>query len=277
MGKHKLHMTSKSSKKKKLTKNKKPTKKKVTKKKIKIIDVPLSKGLSEGSKATLGYINYHYQKYYNTFTFIKEIISRNKKLQKQICIPDIGKGWMLSFLKAEISSKSVKSIKPVDSAVSERIFMKEIKRCMKKQLVPINFEIIVPLVGTHANIIIIDTKQKTIELFEPHGNRGKNSELESISEAYLKVSKKIQRFFKQHFPTYTYIPPSKFEPKHGLQGRLDFFSGLCVTWSILYLHYRLLNPDVNPKTLVSHIDKKMNKTKLLQYTRYVEDILKHKI
>ena len=38
-----------------------------------IVDVPLSKTLSQGSKASLGSMNYHYQKYYNTFAFLKEI------------------------------------------------------------------------------------------------------------------------------------------------------------------------------------------------------------
>ena len=107
MGSHKLDMVKKSSKKKKITKKKKPTKKKITKKKkqttkkSKIVDVPLSNKLSEGSKATLGNIDYHYQKYYNTFAFINEIILRNKKLNKQICIPNVGNGWMKSFLKTE--------------------------------------------------------------------------------------------------------------------------------------------------------------------------------
>ena len=278
MGSHKLDMVKKSSKKKKITKKKKPTKKKKqTTKKSKIVDVPLSNKLSEGSKATLGNIDYHYQKYYNTFSFINEIIQRNKKLNKQICIPNVGNGWMKSFLKTEFLTSRANSIKPVDYEVSNMTFIKEIKHCMKKRFVPINFEIVIPSVGTHANMIIIDTKKKTIELFEPHGNRSEKSELESISKAYSKISKQIQIFFKQYLPDYKFIPPSKIEPKHGLQERLDFFSGLCVTWSILYLHYKILNPDVNSKTLILHIDKTMNKNKLLRYTRYVEDILKHKI
>ena len=78
-------------------------------------------------------------------------------------------------------------------------------------------------------------------------------------------------------PTYEYIPPSKYEPKYGLQERLDAFSGLCVTWGILYLHSRVLNPDIPPKRLIDYLDKKINKNVLLRYTKYVEDTLKHKI
>ena len=276
MGKNKLHMIGTKTQKKKKRKTKKLTKKD----KLGIVDVPLSKSLSQGSKASLGSIDYHYQKYYNTFAFLKEIIKKNKKLQNLVCIPNVGEGWMQSFLKVHffkgVSSKSMDSVKPVDSANSKNKFITEIDKCMKHRLVPINLEIIVPGAGTHANVIIIDSHKKTVELFEPHGNRGVRSELESISRAYFKVSKNVQRFFSMYLPDFKYIPPSEYEPKEGLQARLDAFSGLCVTWSILYLHYRVLNPDVSPKKLINYLDKKVNKQTLLRYTKYVEDVLKHK-
>ena len=281
MGKNKLDMVHKKKSKKK-SKNKKKTKQVSKQDKSNIIDVPLSNKLSQGSKASLGDINYHYQKYYNTFAFLQEIIKKNKNLQRYICIPSVGEGWMQSFLKIHFfknidSINSMKSVKPVDSRASKNTFMDEIKKCMRHRLIPISLEIIVPGAGTHANIILIDTKKKTVELFEPHGNRSNKSELESISRAYFKVSKNVQRFFSRNLPNYTYISPSKYEPKEGLQARLDAYSGLCVTWAILYLHYRVLNPDINPKKLVTYLDKKITRNVLLRYTKYVEDVLKHKI
>ena len=58
MGKNKLAMVNKKTKKKK--------KKKLTQKqkKMNIVDVPLSSKQSVGSKASIGNINYHYQKYH---------------------------------------------------------------------------------------------------------------------------------------------------------------------------------------------------------------------
>jgi len=277
MGKHKLDMVGKRKSRKKKTKRlsrKKPST---------IVDVPLSRKLSKGSKASVGSMNYHYQQYYNTFAFLEEIIHRNKKLQKEVCIPNIGREWMKSILKIDFfkgiySTKGmIDSVKPVDSLASKHKFMSEVNKCMKHRLIPISLEIITPNAGTHANIIIIDSKERTIELFEPHGNRGVKSELESISRAYSKVSKNVQRFFGRYLPDFTYIPPSKYEPKEGLQARLDAFSGLCVTWSILYLHYRVLNPDVPPKKLINYLDTKITRSVLLRYTKYVEDVLKGKI
>jgi len=143
-------------------------------------------------------------------------------------------------------------------------------------LIPISLEIIVPGVGTHANIVLIDTIKKTVELFEPHGARDNKSELQSISRAYFKVSKNVHRFVRMNFRNYTYIPPSRYEPEEGLQARLDAYSGMCVTWAIIYLHYRILNPDVPPKKLIQYLDKRITRKVLLQYTRYVEEVLKGK-
>jgi len=280
MGKNKLAMVDKKTKKKKNPK--KNTKKKKTKK-LKVVDVPLADKVSLGSKASIGSIDYHYQKYYNTFAFIKKVINKDDKLKKLVCIPDTSDSWMKSFMKVNFFKNidSIKphleSVKPVDPFVSKDNFMEELNKCMVKRLVPISLEIVVPNVGTHANVIIIDTKKKTVELFEPHGARSNESELESISRAYFKVSKNVHKFVRINLPDFTYIPPSKYEPEDGLQVRLDAFSGLCVTWSILYLHYRILNPDLNPKKLMEYLDKTFTIKKILRYTRYVEEVLKGKI
>ena len=275
MGKHKLAMVSKNKKKtKKKTKNNKNIFKGT------IIDVPFSDNISHGTKASLGDINYHYQKYYNTFAFLKKIIKKNTKLQSVVCIPNVGSGWMQSFVKVHFFKNvgslkpHLKSVKPVDPLVSKQQFMNEINKCLGHRLIPISLEIIIPTGETHANIILIDTKKKTVELFEPHGARDNQSELESISRAYFKISKNVHKFVKINFPEYKFIPPSKYEPEEGLQARLDAFSGLCVTWSILYLHYRILNPDIPPKKLIQYLEKKIKRKELLRYTRYVEDILK---
>ena len=280
MAKNKLAMVSKKKSKKKVKKKLKKTQNKY---KGEIVDVPFSNNISVGSKASLGRINYHYQKYYNTFGFLKEIIKRNNKLKSLVCIPNIGSDWMKAFMKIYFFKKSgslnynIRSIKPVDPLVSKEKFMNAIKKCMTHRLIPINLEIIIPNIGTHANVILIDTKNKTIELFEPHGARDNNSELESISRAYFKVRKNVYKFVKINLPGYKFIPPSKYEPGEGLQARLDAYSGLCVTWCILYLHYRVINPDVPPKKLIQYLEKKIKRKELLSYTRYVEDILKGKV
>ena len=175
-------------------------------KKVKgIKDVPLAKKLSQGTKASLGSIDYHYQKYYNTFAFLEELVKKYPGLGKTVSIPNIGSNWMKSFLKIHFFKgigelkPHMQSIKPVDVNVSSDRFMSEVTRCMgESRLVPISLEIIVPGVGTHANMILIDSHKKTVELFEPHGNRDNDSELEDITRAYAKVSSNVKKFFSKN-------------------------------------------------------------------------------
>ena len=279
MGKNKLAMVDKKTKKKK---NPKKNTKKNTKK-FNVIDVPLADKVSLGSRASIGSINYNYQKYYNIFAFIKKVINKDDKLKKLVCIPNTSNGWLQSFMKVHFFKNidsikpHLKSVKPVDSFISKEKFLNEIKKCMGHRLIPISLEIIVPSGQTHSNIIIIDTKKKTVELFEPHGGRSNDSELESISRAYFKVSKNVHKFVRMNLPDFKYIPPSKYKPNHDLQSRFDAYEGLCVTFSILYLHYRILNPDLNPKKLMEYLDKTFTKKKILRYTRYVEEVIKGKL
>lgn len=273
MGKNKLHMVDKKTK-----KRKKRTKRLTKKDKQGIVDVPIAKEKSLGSKASKGLISYNYQGVINIPIFIKEIISRDTHLQKVTCIPTLGTNWINSALVVKLhkGSSSIPSLKLANSDHSKNKFVREIDKCMSSRLVAINLNIRVVGSGQHANLLIIDTKEKTVELFEPHGARAESSELESVSRAYQKVSKQVRRFFSFYYPELTFIPPSKFEPSDGLQMRIDAFSGLCVTWTILYLHYRILNPDIKPKRLVTYIEKKVTKPFMLRYTRYVEDVIKHK-
>ena len=123
----------------------------------------------------------------------------------------------------------------------------------------------------------MDTQLMTVEHFEPHGNRGQQSKLNSITRGYMKTSKNLRLFFKQYFPKYKFISPKDYEKQYGLQIKTDLFKGVCVTWCILYIHYRILNPDTPINQLIKHIDKKVTKRFMLRYMKYIEDTLKHKI
>ena len=53
-------------------------------------------------------------------------------------------------------------------------------------------------------------------------------------------------------------------------------SGFCVTWTILFVHYRLLNMNIKLSLLMKYIAKKITTRKLLQYAKYIEDNIKGK-
>ena len=258
---------------------KKTTKKRINKRPVKdkIIDVPFSKERSKGSRASVQNIHYHYQDFSNTFTYLKILLKRNKRFRKLVCIPKVSKSWMRAFLTQDFVKNdekySIMSLRPVDNTVPINDFVKKINDCLKThQIIPVNFTLDTPRYGKHANMIIFDSKNKTIEHFEPHGYHDDSQW--SISGAYLKSSSGVKRFAMKYFPYYRLISPKDFEPQNGLQATIDAFSGMCVTWSILYLNYRILNPNIPIKTLVRHINKTIKRNKLLRYTRYVELIIK---
>ena len=103
-----------------------------------VIDVPISGRKLKGSLETLGKINYHYQKYDNTFQFFDKLLEKDKKLDRILCIPSVGNSWMRSFLKVILddnklstSELMVKNIEPVDPMVSVEKFNHMMRKCRK--------------------------------------------------------------------------------------------------------------------------------------------------
>lgn len=260
------------------SKKTKKLRRKYTKNKDKIIDVPFAKNKSKGSLASVGSINYYYPEFSNTFSYFNILLKRNKKFRRLVCIPDISESWMRAFLIQEFTKNvdnkyDIMSIRPTDPRVSMDNFINEINKCLKThRIIPVNFTLETREYGKHANMIIFDSEKKTIEHFEPHGYNDDSQW--SISRAYIKSASGVKKFARKYYPNYKIISPKDYEPKNGLQSKIDAFSGMCVTWSILYLNYRILNPNIPVKDLVRYISKRINKTQLLRYTRYVELILK---
>ena len=246
-----------------------------------IKDVPISNRKLKGSLETLGNINYHYQKYDNTFKFFDKLLDKDEKLKNILCIPNIGDSWMRSFLKVILvdnklstSELMVKNVKPVDPMVSVKKFNHMIRKCRKK-LVAVSVQLIVHnKPGSHANMLIIDTIKKTVELFEPHGNRSSYTTMDSLEGAYKISNKLIKKYFEKYFPNYKYISPKENLPSYGIQAKVDAYSGMCVTWCIMYLHYKILNPYKSQKQLIDNIKKKVDLPFLLKYAKYVEDMIK---
>ena len=250
---------------------------------MKIKDVPISKKSSMGSMETLGEIHYHYQKYDNIFNFFDILMKKNDDIKKKYYNPDVGRKWMRSFLKVNLnkdkldtSELMMKNVKPVDPEVSIDLFNQMIKKC-KKRFVAVSVQLIVEgKPGTHANMLVIDTKKKIVELFEPHGKRSEQTTMDSLEGAYNISDKLLKKYFHKFFPDYKYISPQDYLPSYGFQAKIDAYSGLCVTWSTMYLHYRVLNPELTSKEITKHIKKKVDKEFLLKYAKYIEETVKHK-
>jgi hypothetical protein len=105
----------------------------------------------------------------------------------------------------------------------------------------------------HANILIIDRKRKTIEIFEPHGvstmfeNRMYN--------AIEKMDKVWHAFGPKTFTVTTseaMCPAIKFNTNNGPQAASIDDNGSCTLWSLWFLHVRLQNPHMSGKEAQEH-------------------------
>jgi hypothetical protein len=254
---------------------------KTRKNKNNIIDVPIAKYISKGSEETEGDIYYKYSHYNIIFLFFNNLLKNNNKLKEILCFPDNIYDWNDIFIKIFLNKKAIdnkniflNNITTDTENVKNIINKCEINKCRFFVLV-IALQTSLINNESHANIVIGDIKEQTVELFEPHGKRHQDSELDGLLGGYDISNKYIKRFLKHIIPHYKYISPKMFLPSKGLQENVDAFNGLCITWTMLYLHYRILNPQKNRNTIINYI-KKLKHNFILRYVKYVELEIKKK-
>ena len=286
MVKQKYKQKTKQKHKKKLTRSNKfrSNKFRSKKSKLNIIDVPLSSRVSLGTLASDGYIGYHYQAYDNIYDFFTIILKQDNNLNDLLCFPDKKNEWMNSFIKINLDPKDLNSSELVIQNMNVRnpnenlkIILDLVNICENKgkRFFILTVMLIVPgKPGSHANIVVIDLHEKTIELFEPHGKRTELSTLDSLEGAYHMTDRLLKNMFSKILPGYGYISPQNYLPTYGLQARIDAYTGLCVTWSIMYVHYRILNPKIDRKILVRYMST-LKKQFLLKYAKYIEETIKN--
>ena len=113
----------------------------------------------------------------------------------------------------------------------------------------------------HANVLIYDFKNLTIERFEPYGN---TSLIENDVDDLLEEELTWSTGFK-------YLRPKDFLPFAGFQTISDEtnlintkagdFGGFCLAWCLWYIETRIKNPNIEPKVLVLKIINKLNNLK----------------
>jgi hypothetical protein len=249
-----------------------------------IINPPLGKDKLMGTAETMGNMNYFYQKYSNIFEFFNYIINHYKVTGEYtlegLCVPAFGTIQSGTFAALQFNldeDYSINNPKPSDSSISLPYALQSISNCLNTpdRFVVLSYQIVSQKFSiSHANSIIIDKKLKIVELFEPHGALTETTTMNGMVGAYKQIDKNIEKFIAANFQGYKYRPPSEYLPSFGLQVKVDAYNGLCVTWNILYIHYKLLNPDVPSKTLISHINRYTKLDVILRYAKHVKYMLK---
>lgn len=248
----------------------------------KIVDPPFARTLSKGTLASPGeghskccgidYTDdYHYQSYDNVVKFIEYVVSdtKGKPLGDIFTFDDTSD----AFIDIHIGRGVIKPL-----YVSHDSFVRHIKKGLKRKIrfIPVIVNLTLGGDDNHANIAIINKKTLQIELFEPHGARTSSSELGGVKSAYKKKIKLLKHFFKDICKGYQVVNVTDAVKQSAFQMTEDpkGHSGFCVTWSILYFHYRILNPDIPLSYLVRYIHHKISERHILRYARYIELLVK---
>lgn len=235
----------------------------------------LNDEISKGPNANSGSIDYHYQHYDNIYNYFY-ITFLNIQQFKILCIPNFileyndyvvrtALAYDLKLSKLHMAKKMKSSINKCDKCRKQKkarfIFFTFIIMPDEKEEI------------THANIIVIDLIKKTIERFEPFGHTSSNKKiLEQIDELF-----KNKILGKLDLDDYSYISPSKISPRLGIQYKADSYNGMCITISMMYLHLRILNPDIKQRKIVNYLlkkSKKKLKEMILKYAKHIEFTLK---
>ena len=122
----------------------------------------------------------------------------------------------------------------------------------------------------HANILIYDFKNMTVERFEPYGN---SSQIENIVDDVLEEELTWNTGLK-------YLRPRDYLPYAGFQTLSDEnnpgnkkagdFGGFCLAWCLWYLETRIKNPNVEPKRLVEKLIHKITNSDL-KFNEYIRN------
>ena len=225
----------------------------------------LDNELSLGPSEYRGNNNYHYQNYGNVYNYFFLIKLKEMKKYKVLCIPD----YKIRYGNKYIVRTSI-VINVYDNSYIIPYDLKNlINKCRDNKehiLIYLNCILIYnknnPI--SHANMVILNLKKKTIERYEPFGCSNKNKEVDII------VKNMIDDI---GINDYKYLSPSKISPLIGIQYKSDSYGGMCVTISMLYLQLRILNINKSQKQIINYLLKKNSKEMkniILRFAKYVQ-------
>ena len=230
----------------------------------------LARETSIGPREKKGNISYHYQSVINVYNFFTLLVLKKIKAFKIMCIPQFEVKFGRGYIERTTALYDIYR----HQYYFPESMIDSIHSCLSNGIRLIYFTFIIMKTNegiSHANIVIIDLKKKTLERFEPYG----------CTVFYKKDV--INKFFKSfvlkflQLKKYKYLAPENLSPKLGIQHGSDSYSGMCVTISAMYLQMRILNVDIKQKKIVEHflkMSEKKLKSIILKFAKYIEKTLK---
>ena len=197
---------------------------------------------------------------FNCTLLLEYPLSENKEIESYYMKMGLNYSFKMDFTNIEIVWSFMKLIYPTNF---NSILLNRIKNA-QYIIIPLGIEISAGSNnGSHANIIIIDIENKTIERFEPNGSTPPtgfyyNPDL---------LNKSLLSKFKELLPEYKYIAPDKYLPNIGFQmyeiikekncTQIGDPNGFCAVWCVWWAEQRLANNEIKPKLLAEELIKKI--------------------
>ena len=208
-------------------------------------------GLNIDTIFGLIYLNNNFN---NVDILIEFPLTENRGLESYYEMMDIDYPYKLDFSNFEINWIPINIFYPtyLDSKINSS----------KKRFIIIPIAIELPN-KAHANILIIDNQNKTIERFESSGANPPDGYYYNPDL----LDKNLKSKFNRYFENYKYLRPQDFLPSIGLNklGELDLVScrrfgdpnGFCAVWCFWWAEQRLKYSYLDPKTLINELIKKI--------------------
>ena len=122
----------------------------------------------------------------------------------------------------------------------------------------------------HANVLIFDFKNMTVERFEPYGNSTfVDNSLDEVLEEELTWNTGLK-----YLKTGDFLPWAGFQTisdeTNLINKKSGDFGGFCLAWCLWYLETKLKNPDVDSKNLVSKLIHKITKLDI-KFSEYIRN------
>jgi glutaredoxin 3 len=135
-------------------------------------------------------------------------------------------------------------------------FFSTLRNCVKDKtkrfiLIPFGFNC---YKSGHANMIIYDKKFKSMERFEPHGERTGQCNPPDLDKRILSIFRKYMGydFIKDYYKPLQFCPKISFQTLQSRenQKKPGDPAGFCSAWTVWYSEIRLANPDIDRNELV---------------------------
>jgi len=181
-------------------------------------------------------------------------LTNNKEIENHYIKMGINYSFKMDFCNIEILWSYMKML-----------YIKDFDALLKMKLN--NDFIIIPLginvqTGSHANIIIIDVKNKRIERFEPNGHNSPRGFYynQDLLDSTLKIK------FNSLLSDYEYLSPKDYLPIIGFQiletledkcKKIGDPNGFCGVWCTWWAEQRIKNSQVEPSVLANELIKQI--------------------